>query len=189
MFIKTSSENLLVVGGPAHRTTETLSLNNWQWNIVEPYPNVNDVQATNIISHRQSFYVFGGVFNYTLVTNEILCFKNGNWSKVGDLLSKRVHFSVILIDNRVFIVGGEKKHQNEICNLSKTVKCEQDYIINYQNYKQPVLFSVDLDVPCRKHISKFETKENKELMILSNETFKEIENFVEVHKTNYRIDK
>ena len=87
--------------------TELLSLDNWQWYIMEPYPNVTDIQSSNIISYNQSFYVFGGSFNGTLVTNEILRFKNKTWSRVGNLLSKKERFSVMLIFDKVYISKGQ----------------------------------------------------------------------------------
>ena len=185
------SEILFVVGGPEHRTTELLNIHNWQWNIKEPYPNVTDIQALNLISYSESFYVFGGVFMNTLVTNEILSFKNGTWAKVGEMLSNRIHFSVSLIVDKVYIVGGDKKQKSEVCKLSldvylymDIVECEENLTVAYQNFKQPVLFSID---SCNEHLSKYETKGIKDLMILSNETFKEFDNFVKVQKSNYRI--
>ena len=153
---------------------------------MEPYPKVTDIQAFNIISNNQAFYIFGGVFNKTLVANEILSFKNKTWSKVGILLSKRESFSVVLVIDQVYIVGGEKKQTSEVCKLSTTVSCEEDSTIDYKNFKQPVLFSVDL---CTNYFLNYEPKEPKELLILSNKNFQEIDNFVKVQSTNYRTDK
>ena len=158
---------------------------------MDPYPDVKNILASNIISHNYYFYTFGGIFNDSLVTNEILRFKNEIWSKVGNLLSKREQFSIALFFNKVHVIGGKKKQENEVCKLSDTVNCEQDFIIDFKNFKQPVLLSVNLDDSCAennmKTISKYEPSEIKDLIILTNETFKEIENFVQVYKTNNTI--
>ena len=172
--------------------TELLSLDRWQWNIMEPYPDVTDIQSSNIISYNQSFYVFGGSFNGTLVTNEILRFKNKTWSRVGNLLSKRVTFSVIKISDKVHIVGELK---NEVCSLSVTVTCKQDLSIDYHGFKQPVLFSFNVepllkivDDSCEKMMPNFEQKSTEQLIILSNTTFNEFERLVSTRvETDYRI--
>ena len=174
---------MFVVGGPAHRTTELLDFNNFQWNITEPYPDVTAVQSFNIISSNKSFYVFG-VLNDTLATDEILRFKNDIWSKVGNLLSKRRKFSVILIVNKVHIVGVGNKQKNEVCLLSNIVKCELDLLnTTYKGFVQPVLFSVD---SCDQTMPTYESVEIKELVILSNATFEKIDQFTPIQKTNFR---
>ena len=155
---------------------------------MEPYPSVTDIQALNLISHNQALYVFGGVFNETLVTNQILIFKNETWSNVGNLLSKRVQFSVILIGDIVHIVSGEEQQNNEMCILSNIVSCMEDNTINYKNFKQPILFSPNLDDLCNKNITSSKSNELKELMILSKVAYKEIDNFVNVEKTKHRLD-
>ena len=192
---KNSSESLFVVGGNAHRTTELLSLNNWQWNVRDPYPHVTDIHVLNIISKHQSFYIFGGVFNGTLVTSEILNFKNdpinGTWSNVGNILSKRKQFSVTLVGDKVYLVGGDKKQKSEVCKLSNyrylyldIVQCEEHSQIGYQNFKQPVLFNhVD---NCQYKDEIYESIEVKELVIISKRTFQTIDSFASVPKTNFR---
>ena len=178
---------MFVVGGPSHRAVESFSLKNWQWNILDPYPNVTDIHSVKIVSHNHSFYVFGGV-NGTLVTNNIMRFRNETWSKIGSLISKRTKFSVILMVNKVHVIGGQAKHKNELCFISNTVGCEQDFSIDFPGLEEPVLLGVNISDSCNFTIAKYESKETKELMILSNETFKEIKNFVEVQKNNDRID-
>ena len=176
------------MGASEHKTTELLGINNWQWNITDPYPNVKDVNSAKIISYDRTFYIFGGYVNNE-VTNDILRFENGTWSRVGKLTSKRIKFSVILNVDKVYVIGGQKNEKFELCTLSTTVNCEQDAGIDFQGTKEPVLFGVSKDGPCDLKISKFKSTETKELMVLSKAKFKEVENFLPVQKTNYRKDK
>ena len=182
------SEKVFVVGAREHRTTELLSINNWQWNIMDPYPNAKDIHSVKIISYNRIFYVFGGYVN-NQVTNDILGFENKSWSRVGSLTSKRIKFSVILNVDKVFVIGGQKKQKYEVCTLSNTVNCEQDSSIDFQGSEQPVLFGISKDGPCDLSFSNYESIETKELMILSNATFNDVDNFSPVRKTNYRSDK
>ena len=102
---------MFVVGASKHKTTELLSLSNWQWNIMEPYPNVNDINSAKIISYYRTFYVFGGYANGQVIS-DILGFENESWSRVGSLTTKRIKFSVILNFDKVFVIGGQKKNKN-----------------------------------------------------------------------------
>ena len=155
---------------------------------MKPYPNVTDINSVNIISYSHTFYVFGGHVNGQ-VTNDILGYEGETWSRVGSLTSKRIKFSVFLNVDKVYIIGGQKKQKYELCVLSNTVNCEQDLGIDFQGSEEPVLFGLSKDGPCDLTISKYESKETKELMILSNATFNEVDNFVPVQKTNHRNDK
>ena len=179
---------MFVVGAPIHRTTESLSFDKWQWNIMDPYPNVKVVDSVKIVSYNHTFYVFGGFVN-NQVTNDILSFEGEIWSRVGSLKSKRMKFSVVLILDKVYVIGGQKKQKYEMCTLSNIVNCEQDTSIDFQGSEEPVLFGVSADGSCDLSIPNYEPKETKELMILSNATFKEVDNFLPVQKTNYRNDK
>ena len=184
---------MFVIGGGVHRTSELLSVYNWQWNIMDPYPSINNVNSVKIIPYNQTFYVFGGYVN-DRITSDILCFndelsfKNESWSRVGILTSKRVRFSVILNIDKVFVIGGKGKQRHDICELSNTVNCEQDTSIYFEASEEPVLFGVRTDGPCDLKISTYKSKETKELMILSNAIFNEVDHFVPVQKTNYRND-
>ena len=181
------SENLLAVGYHTHRTTESLSLINWQWKILEPYPNVNDIHSTNIITYGRSFFVFGGVVNSNQVVNDIMSLtirhdKNESWSWVGSLLSKRKQFSAVLSDDKVHIIGGRENHKNEICSLSNIVNCVQDFSIDYQDVEQSVIFGFTYNESCNKIIADYVPKEPKELTVLSKKVFDNIDNFVLVQK-------
>ena len=178
---------MFVVGASKHRTTEILSLNNLQWNIMEPYPNVKDIISVKVLSYHHIFYVFGGYAN-NQVTSDILEFENESWTRVGSLRSKRIKFSIILNIDKVYVIGGQKKQKYEICTLSSVVACEQDSNIDFQGSEEPVLFGVSKGL-CDLTFPNYESKETKELMILSITTFKEVENFSPVQKTNYRKDK
>ena len=48
---------MFVVGASKHRITEMLFLDNWQWNIMDPYPNVKEVNSVKMISYNRGFYV------------------------------------------------------------------------------------------------------------------------------------
>ena len=181
------SEKMFVVGAGKHRTAETLSLNNWQWNITNPYPNIQDVNSVKIVSHDRTFYVFGGYVN-NQVTSDILGFDGETWSRVGSLTSKRIKFSVVLNVDKVHVIGGQKKRKYEVCTLSNTVKCKQDTSIDFQGSEGPVLFGVSKDGPCDLTIPDYESKETKELMILSKATFNEVDKFLFLQKTNHRND-
>ena len=180
-------ENAFVVGARTHRTVESLTFNSWQWNIMSPYPSAKDVNSVKIVSYDRVFYVFGGYVN-SQVTNDILSFENGAWSRVGSLTSKRTKFSVILNVDKIYVIGGRKTQKYELCTLSKTVDCERDSGIDFQSSEEPVLFGVSKDGPCDLTIPNYEPQETKELMILSNATFNEIEKFRPLKKTNYRRD-
>ena len=155
---------------------------------MDPYPNVQDVNSVKIISYNRTFFVFGGYANSQL-TNDILSFAGETWFKVGRLTSSRIKFSVILNVNSVYVIGGLKTQKYEVCTLSNIVDCELDSNIDFEGSEEPVLFGVSKDGPCDLTPSIYESKQTKELMILSNATFKEIDNFLPVQKTNYRSDK
>ena len=179
---------MFVVGGNTHRIVESLNLDNWQWNILDPYPNVTSINSVKIVPYNRSFYVFGGV-NGTEVINNIVRFKNDTWSRVGSLKSKRMKFSVFFNFDKFHIIGGQKKHKNELCLLSNTVSCAQEFSIDMPSLEEPVLFGVNTSGSCNLTIPNHEPKETKELMILSNAKFNEVDKFVPVKKTNYRNDK
>ena len=181
------SEELFVVGGNAHRAVESLSLDNWQWNVLDPYPNVTSIHSVKIVSHNRSFYVFAGV-NGTEVINNIVRFKNDTWSRVGSLKSKRMKFSVFFNFDKFHIIGGQKKHKNELCLLSNTVNCTQDFSFEMHGLEEPILFGINNSGSCNLTIPNYESKETKEIMILSNAKFNEVDNFLPV-KINYRNDK
>ena len=155
---------------------------------MDPYPDVKDVNSVRIISFNQTFFVFGGYVD-NQVTNHILAFKDETWSRVGSLTSKRIKFSVILNVNKVYVIGGQKNQKYELCSLAHTVSCKQDSSIDFQGSEEPVLFGVSADGSCDLTIPYYEPKETKELMILSNATFKKVDNFFPVKKTNHRNDK
>ena len=155
---------------------------------MDPYPKVKDINSVKIVPHDNTFYVFGGNVN-NQVSSDILGFENENWSRVGSLTAKRTKFSVILNVDKVYVIGGQKKQKYEICMLSNTVICEQDLNIDFQGSEEPVLFGVSENSSCDLTMSNYESKESKELMILSNATFNQVDHFVSVQKTNYRSDK
>ena len=181
-------ESLFAVGAGMHRTAETLNFDNFQWKIMTPYPNVRDVNSLKIVSYNRSFFMFGGYID-NQVTSDILSFKDDIWSKVGILKSKRNKFSVILNVDKVYVFGGQKKQKYELCTLSSTVNCEQDLSIDFEGSEEPVLFGVSKDGVCDLTFSNYESKETKELMIVSSKTFKQVDHFVTVQRTNYRTDK
>ena len=158
---------------------------------MDPYPNVKDVNAVKIISYNGIYYVFGGKVNNE-VTKDILSFEKETWSRVGSLSSERINFSVILNVEKVYVIGGQKNQKHDLCTLSNIVNCEQNVDgfsnFEFQASENPVMIGVRSDVSCNLTVSTSESKETKELMILSNATFKEVDHFVPV-KTNYRSDK
>ena len=152
---------------------------------MDPYPKVNNVNSVKILSYNRTFYVFGGYVN-DQVTKDILGFENDTWSRVGSLTSNRIKFSVILNVNTVYVIGGLKKQKSETCELSQTVNCEQD--LNFEGSGEPFLFGLS-EGSCNLAVSEYESKETMEMMILSNATFNDVDDFVPVKKTNYRSDK
>ena len=116
-------------------------------------------------------------------------FEKETWSRVGTLTSRRIQFSVILSVDKVYVIGGQKKQKHDLCTLSNTVNCEKDFSIDFQGSEEPVLLGVSSDGPCDLTFSTYEPKETKQLMILSNATFKEVDHFVSVKSTNNRSDK
>ena len=91
--------------------------------------------------------------------------------------------------DKVYVFGGQKKQKYDLCTISNTVNCEQDFSIDFQGSEEPALLGVSSDFSCDLTYPIYESKETKELMILSNSTFKEVDHFVSVKKTNYRSDK
>ena len=181
-------ENVFIVGARGHRITELLKFSNWQWNIMDPYPNVKVANSVKIISYNDIYYIFGGFID-NQVTDNILSFQKETWSRVGSLTSRRIKFSVFLNVDKVYVIGGQKKQKYDLCTISNTVNCEQDSNIDFQGSEEPVLLGVSSDGPCDLTFSFYEPKETKQLMILSNATFKEVEHFVSVKKTTHRSDK
>ena len=90
--------------------------------------------------------------------------------------------------DKVYVIGGQKKQKYDLCTLSNTVNCKKDFSIEFQGSEEPVLLGVSSDGPCDLTFSFYEPNETKQLMILSNATFKEVDHFVSVKKTNYRSD-
>ena len=155
---------------------------------MEPYPNVRDVSSVKIIPFTffsYAFYVFGGYAD-DQVTKDILSFENEIWIRVGSLTSKRIKFSVILNVDKVYVIGGQKKQKYELCTLSNTISCEQDSSVDFDGSEEPVLFGIAANDSCDLSFPSFESKETKELIILSKATFNEVDHFVPVQKTNYR---
>ena len=179
---------MFVIGGNAHRTVESLSLDNWRWRILDPYPNVNSIHSVKTVSHNRSFFAFGGV-NESLVTNNILRYINETWSRVGILMSKRMKYSVILNVDKVYVIGGQKKQKYDLCTLSNTVSCEQDSSIDMPGLEDPALFGIKINGSCELTVLKFESRETKELLILSKAKFNDVDNFVLVQNKNYRNNK
>ena len=167
-------ENVFIVGGRGHRIAELLEISKWEWNIKDPYPNVKNVKSVKLISYNRTYYVFGGYTN-NQVTNDILSFEKETWSRVGTLTSRRIQFSVILSVDKVYVIGGQKKQKYDLCTLSNTVSCKKDLGIDFQGSEEPVLLGVSSDRRCDLTFSFYEPKETKQLMILSNATFKEVE--------------
>merc|ERR1712035_241450 len=97
-------ENVFIVGGRRHRIAESLKFSNWKWNIMDPYPNVKDVNSVKIISYNGIYYVFGGYIN-NKITNDILSFEKETWSRVGSLATERIEFSIILNVDKVYVIG------------------------------------------------------------------------------------
>ena len=155
---------------------------------MDPYPNVKDINSVKIISYNHTYFVFGGNAN-NQVTNGILGFKDEAWSRVGSLTSKRAKFSIILNTDKVFVIGGQKKQKYETCTISNTVECLLDSSIDFEGSEEPILFGVRANGSCDLTVSNYEPEEAEELMILSNATFKEVDNFVPILKKNYRNDK
>ena len=91
--------------------------------------------------------------------------------------------------DKVYVIGGQKKQKYDLCTLSNTVNCKKDLGIDFQGSEEPVLLGVSSDGPCDLTFSFYEPKETKQLMILSNATFKEVHHFVSVKNTNNRSDK
>ena len=153
-----------------------------------PYPNVKDVSSVKIISYNQTFFVFGGYVR-NQVTNHILSYRNEIWSRVGSLTSKRIKFSLILNVDKVYVIGGQTKQKYEVCTLSSTVSCMQDSSIDFPGYEEPFLFGVSTAGSCDLTNPSYVPNETKDLMILSNATFKEVDNFLPLQKVNNRNDK
>ena len=181
-------ENVFIVGARGHRITELLKFSNWQWNIMDPYPNVKVANSVKIISYNDIYYIFGGFID-NQVTDNILSFEKETWSRVGSLTSRRIKFSVILNVDKVYVIGGQKKQKYDLCTLSNTVNCEQDSNIDFQGSEEPVLLGVSSEGSCDLTYPTYESKESKELLILSNATFKDVDHFVSVKNTNVRSDK
>ena len=155
---------------------------------MDPYPNVKDINSVKIISYNRTYFVFGGNAN-NQVTNDILGFKDEVWSRVGSLTSRRIKFSVILNVDKVYVIGGQKKQKYDLCTISNTVNCEQDSNIDFQGSEEPILLGVSSNGSCDLTYPTYESKETKELLILSNATFKDVDHFVSVKNTNVRSDK
>ena len=155
---------------------------------MDPYPNVKDINSVKIISYNRTYFVFGGNAN-NQVTNDILGFKDEVWSRVGSLTSRRIKFSVFLNVDKVYVIGGQKKQKYDLCTISNTVNCEQDSNIDFQGSEEPILLGVSSNGSCDLTYPTYESKETKELLILSNATFKDVDHFVSVKNTNVRSDK
>ena len=142
-------DQMFVVGGSGHSTSELLDFYTWQWEIMQPYTGVRTINLVKIVSFQNSFHVFGGFINEKKFTDNIMKFENRMWSKVGKLYTARADYSTFLMNGNVYIVGGKGKSYNDICKLGDIVTCER--IQNrFLEVERPVLYGFRLTSSCNQ---------------------------------------
>ena len=130
---------MLVVGGPSHVRTELLNLISWDWDLATPYPDANQVSSARTLFYKDSFYIFGSMVGGSF-SEKIVRFDLKTWSVVGKVKSKRSNYSVLLLEDLVYVVGGSENSPSEECKLGGIVTCNQVENIGVKNLKNPTLF-------------------------------------------------
>ena len=114
---------LVFVTGGTSKATELLSLSKRKWRTSIPYPNSVQFYSAASVFYANEFYVFGGT-SITKTESRIMKFSpmKDSWSNSGSLISARHDHSVILIKDRVYIIGGKGYFISEVCSLTSK-KC------------------------------------------------------------------
>ena len=122
-----------------------------------PRPEVETIHSAQAIklfkqsTQTEIYYVFGGIINGRDATNKIMKLEKGFWFHAGNLVFGRNDHSVIMIDKRVFILGGPGKSNNEVCSFPESSIDKVDCVLvgSYElvNFRRPTLF---LNNECNK---------------------------------------
>ena len=108
-----------MAGGDGHSHVEYFSNETKQWIKSTKYPYMNKIHDFEIVTHEDSFIIFGGrgptrgtavIAKFDTLSNE--------WTQVGFLRQRRHAFSVIQTESEYLVVGGTGTKMTETCKMS-----------------------------------------------------------------------
>jgi N-acetylneuraminic acid mutarotase len=80
--------------------------------------------AAGVVLHKDKFYVVGGIEDGHWADNRDYMDeydpKTGEWKQLPDLPRVRDHFQAVVVDNKLYAVGGRKSHAKEGHNFELT---------------------------------------------------------------------
>ena len=147
------SDKLFVTGDFEHAKSELLSLSDLIWKETTPYPDSVSVHSATSVAFQRQFYVFGGIMkskspNINKLNSKIMMFNplSQAWQHVGDLKSARHGHSSLILENKVYLIGGNGFQTSEVCNISSIVRCIyidlNENPIRLENILRPKLYPV-----------------------------------------------
>ena len=101
----------------AFESTETMNVDTWKWQVRKAYPYDKQIYRARTLYYGDKFIVFGGMTSKresSLITAFIPA--SNSWQTLGNLKSKRADISVIEINDKFLVIGGNS--QGEICRIN-----------------------------------------------------------------------
>ena len=100
-----------------------------------------------VIFHASTHYYFGGISSYGALDSIFALEENTwTWSKRGSMNSKRYAHGVILLEEKIMVVGGDGKKKNEACVLNNgQFSCTKFTTLLNDYAYYPVLYVLDED--------------------------------------------
>ena len=116
---------MFVVGGhQSHTKTELLSLTSLNWELGISYPNAQYIHSAKVLFYNDGFYIFEAISDNNINSGIVFKYNTNNWYMIGITRTKRKNYSVTLLGNYVYIVGGNEKYTNEKCEISNFIACD-----------------------------------------------------------------
>ena len=193
--------DLVFVTGGTSKTTELLSLVERKWRTSTSYPSSMQFYSAASVFYKNEFYVFGGT-SITKTESRIMKFSptKDSWSNSGSLISARHDHSVILIKDRVYIIGGKGYFISEVYSLTNK-NCSHIGSLVLENSVKPHLLGYNFerkrcDVLERPEVQTKSTKSDKDAIFVlypvdtyrnrfHNEVFKNLIIFVITEKVGF----
>ena len=125
------------------------------------------IYSTATINHGKAFYVIGGhqkkLYDTTYTVSDKIMYYNATYDKwvfVGKLMNGRYDHSAIVINKKIFIIGGQSDFPAEECGLTVPSFCSSVNKIEV-TVKKPKLFGFSLsDCNIYTEIQIYEEKNN-----------------------------
>ena len=182
-----------------HQRTEIYQISKEKWTNGTNYPEVDLIYSAATINYQSYFYVLGGqtrLFYDTQFTTStrIMQFdpSTDTWVFIGRLTEGRYDHSAIMIENKIYLIGGQKDLPSEVCTTTVPAMCSAVNNIEYL-VKKPKLFGFSVS-ECNLYpeIPIYEEKNNtNSILVLTQKDSKRVipsiinmENFFNPHYTS-----